>query len=153
MKKVWKRLGIVAAMLALTGMLAGCGGKDNVGVVDMSRVQKEAPLVQQYKQKTEDKQKSIEKELQDAQQSMSAEDFQKKQQQAQQDQQKSGPVPVIEFQQRTAVIFPVFHLPSSLGSVVTSIRKNLKGRLNRMEAMIKKIPLFPIFFVFLQTIG
>ena len=47
MKKVWKRLGIVAAMLALTGMLAGCGGKDNVGVVDMSRVQKEAPLVQQ----------------------------------------------------------------------------------------------------------
>ena len=85
MKKVWKRLGIVAAMLALTGMLAGCGGKDNVGVVDMSRVQKEAPLVQQDKQKTEDKQKSIEKELQDAQQSMSAEDFQKKQQQAQQE--------------------------------------------------------------------
>lgn len=85
MKKVWKRLGIVAAMLALTGMLAGCGGKDNVGVVDMSRVQKEAPLVQQYKQKTEDKQNSIEKELQDAQQSMSAEDFQKKQQQAQQE--------------------------------------------------------------------
>ena len=85
MKKVWKRLGIVAAMLALTGMLDGCGGKDNVGVVDMSRVQKEAPLVQQYKQKTEDKQKSIEKELQDAQQSMSAEDFQKKQQQAQQE--------------------------------------------------------------------
>ena len=85
MKKVWKRLGIVAAMLALTGMLAGCGGKDNVGVVAMSRVQKEAPLVQQYKQKTEDKQKSIEKELQDAQQSMSAEDFQKKQQQAQQE--------------------------------------------------------------------
>ncbi|WP_294024440.1 OmpH family outer membrane protein [uncultured Megasphaera sp.] len=85
MRKVWKRLGIVAAMLALTGMLAGCGGKDNVGVVDMSRVQKEAPLVQQYKQKTEDKQKSIEKELQDAQQSMSAEDFQKKQQQAQQE--------------------------------------------------------------------
>ena len=85
MKKVWKRLGIVAAMLALTGMLAGCGGKDNVGVVDMSRVQKEAPLVQQYKQKTEDKQKSIEKEMQDAQQSMSAEDFQKKQQQAQQE--------------------------------------------------------------------
>lgn len=85
MKKVWKRLGIVAAMLALTGMLAGCGGKDNVGVVDMSRVQKEAPLVQQYKQKTEDKQKSIEKELQDAQQSMSAADFQKKQQQAQQE--------------------------------------------------------------------
>ena len=77
MKKVWKRLGIVAAMLALTGMLAGCGGKDNVGVVDMSRVQKEAPLVQQYKQKTEDKQKSIEKELQDAKQNMSAEDFQK----------------------------------------------------------------------------
>ena len=85
MKKVWKRLGIVAAMLALTGMLAGCGGKDNVGVVDMSRVQKEAPLVQQYNQKTEDKQKSIEKELQDAQQNMSAEDFQKKQQQAQQE--------------------------------------------------------------------
>ena len=85
MKKVWKRLGIVAAMLALTGMLAGCGGKDNVGVVDMSRVHKEAPLVQQYKQKTEDKQKSIEKELQDAQQNMSAEDFQKKQQQAQQE--------------------------------------------------------------------
>lgn len=87
MKKVWKRLGIIAAMLALTGMLAGCGGKDNVGVVDMSRVQKEAPLVQQYKQKTEDKQKSIEKELQDAQQSMSAEDFQKKQQQALQERQ------------------------------------------------------------------
>ena len=68
----------------------------------------------------------------------------KEQQQAQQDQQKSGPVPVIEFQQRTAVIFPVFHLPSSLGSVVTSIRKNLKGRLNRMEAMIKKILWKPV---------
>ncbi len=42
MKKVWKRLGIVAAMRP-TGMLAGCGGKDNVGVVDMSRVQRSAP--------------------------------------------------------------------------------------------------------------
>lgn len=41
--------------------------------------------MQQYKQKTEDKQKEVEKELQDAQQSMSAEDFQKKQQQAQQE--------------------------------------------------------------------
>ena len=59
MKKVWKRFGIVAVMVALTGALAGCGGKDNVGVVDMSRIQKEAPLVQQYKQKTEDKQKAI----------------------------------------------------------------------------------------------
>ena len=85
MKKVWKRLGIVAAKLALTGMLAGCGGKDNVGVVDMSRVHKEAPLVKQYKQITEYKHKSIEKELQDAKQNMSAEDFQKKQQQAQQE--------------------------------------------------------------------
>ena len=85
MKKVWKSVGIVAAKLALRGRLGGCGGKDNVGVVDMSRVQKEAPLVQQYKQKTEDKQKSIEKELQDAKQNMSAEDFQKKQQQAQQE--------------------------------------------------------------------
>ena len=85
MKKVWKRFGIVAVMVALTGALAGCGGKDNVGVVDMSRIQKEAPLVQQYKQKTEDKQKAIDKELQDAKQTMSAEDFQKKQQQAQQE--------------------------------------------------------------------
>lgn len=64
-------------MVALTGALAGCGGKDNVGVVDMSRIQKEAPLVQQYKQKTEDKQKAIDKELQDAKQTMSAEDFRK----------------------------------------------------------------------------
>ena len=85
MKKVWKRFGIVAVMVALTVALAGCGCKDNVGVVDMSRIQKEAPLVQQYKQKTEDKQKAIDKELQDAKQTMSAEDFQKQQQQAQQE--------------------------------------------------------------------
>lgn len=86
MKKGWKRFGFVAVMLAATAMLAGCGGKDRVGVVDMTRVQKEAPLVQQYKQKTEDKQKEVEKEIQDAQNSgMSPEDLQKKQQQAQQE--------------------------------------------------------------------
>lgn len=85
MKKVWKRLGIVAVMAALTGVLAGCGSNDNVGFVDMSRVQKEAPLAQQYKQKTEDKLKTLNKEMQDAQQTMSAEDYQKKQQQAQQE--------------------------------------------------------------------
>lgn len=85
MKKMWKRLAVVASMMIMAGMLSGCGGEDKVGVVDMARVQKEAPAVQTYKQKAEDKQKDIEKELQDAQQSMSAEDFQKKQQQAQQE--------------------------------------------------------------------
>ena len=43
MKKVWKRLGIVAAMLALTGMLAGCGGKDIVGRRYVARTERSAP--------------------------------------------------------------------------------------------------------------
>lgn len=85
MIKVWKRAVAAAAMAFAIGMLAGCGGEDKVGIVDMTRVQQEAPLVQQYKQKTEEKQKSIEQELQQAKQSMSAEDFQKKQQQSQQE--------------------------------------------------------------------
>lgn len=85
MKKMWKRLAVVVSLTVMAGVLGGCGSEDKVGIVDMARVQKEAPAVQQYKQKTEDKQKEIEKELQDAQQSMSAEDFQKKQQQAQQE--------------------------------------------------------------------
>jgi outer membrane protein len=50
-------------------------------------VQKEAPAVQQYQQKIEEKSKSLDAELQQAQQSMSAEDFQKKQQQALQERQ------------------------------------------------------------------
>ena len=48
-------------------------------------VRKEAPLVQKYKEKTEEKQKSVTEELQKAQSTMSAEDFQKKQQQSQQE--------------------------------------------------------------------
>ncbi len=85
MKKIWK--GLAAALMTVTcaGMLAGCGSEDKVGVVDMSRVQKEAPLVQQYKEKTEAKQKEVMKELQDAKGTMSDEDFAKKQQQADQE--------------------------------------------------------------------
>lgn len=85
MKKTWK--GLAAAMMTIVcaGMLAGCGGEDKVGVVDMSRVQKEAPLVQQYKEKTEAKQKELNKELQEAQKTMSEEEFAKKRQQADQE--------------------------------------------------------------------
>jgi len=75
----------IAAVMVLTGLLAGCGSEDKIGTVDMTRVQQEAPLVQQYKQKTEDKQKAVEEELKQAQASMSPEDFQKKQTQAQQE--------------------------------------------------------------------
>ena len=85
MKKIWK--GFAAALMTITcvGMLAGCGSDDKVGVVDMARVQKEAPVVQQYKEKKEAKQKEVAKELQDAKSSMSDEDFAKKQQQASQE--------------------------------------------------------------------
>ena len=75
----------IAAVMVFTGLLAGCGSEDKIGTVDMTRVQQEAPLVQQYKQKTEDKQKAVEEELKQAQASMSPEDFQKKQAQAQQE--------------------------------------------------------------------
>lgn len=85
MKTMCKRMAAIAAVMVLTGLLAGCGSEDKIGTVDMTRVQQEAPLVQQYKQKTEDKQKAVEEELKQAQASMSPEDFQKKQTQAQQE--------------------------------------------------------------------
>ena len=72
-------------MVIMAAFMAGCGSDDKVGVVDMQRVQKEAPIVQTYKQKTEEKKAAVDKELQEAQQSMSAEDFQKKQQQSAQE--------------------------------------------------------------------
>ncbi len=76
-----------AALLLVIGavILAGCGGEDKVGVVDMTRVQQEAPLVQQYKAKTEEKEKSVMAELDQARGTMSDEDFQKKQQQSYQE--------------------------------------------------------------------
>lgn len=85
MKKVWKRVLTIASVMALVGMLSGCGSEDKIGTVDMTRIQQEAPLMQQYKQKTEDKQKAVEEELKQAQATMSPEDFQKKQAQAQQE--------------------------------------------------------------------
>lgn len=85
MKTMCKRMAAIAAVMVFTGLLAGCGSEDKIGTVDMTRVQQEAPLVQQYKQKTEDKQKAVEEELKQAQASMSPEDFQKKQTQAQQE--------------------------------------------------------------------
>lgn len=85
MKHLWKRMAAAATVMALTGLLAGCGSEDKIGTVDLSRVQQEAPLVQQYKQKTEDKQKAVTEELKQAQASMSPEEFQKKQAQAQQE--------------------------------------------------------------------
>ncbi|WP_301859289.1 OmpH family outer membrane protein [uncultured Megasphaera sp.] len=85
MSRSWKRLAAAAVLALSAGVLAGCGGADNVGVVDMQRVQKEAPLVQQYKTKTEEKQKSVEQELQSAKGTVSDEEYQKKQQQAQQE--------------------------------------------------------------------
>lgn len=85
MKTLWKRVLTIASVMALAGMLSGCGSEDKIGTVDMTRIQQEAPLMQQYKQKTEDKQKAVEEELKQAQASMSPEDFQKKQAQAQQE--------------------------------------------------------------------
>lgn len=87
MKRIGKRLSAVLCMIVAAGVLSGCGGEDKVGYVDMQRVQKEAPVMQQYQQKVEEKNKSLDQELEQAQQTMSAEDFQKKQQQAQQEQQ------------------------------------------------------------------
>ena len=54
MKTMWKRLTAAALLTLCVGMLAGCGGEDRVGVVDLERVRKEAPLVQKYKEKTEE---------------------------------------------------------------------------------------------------
>lgn len=85
MKTLWKRVLTIASVMAVAGMLSGCGSEDKIGTVDMTRIQQEAPLMQQYKQKTEDKQKAVEEELKQAQASMSPEDFQKKQAQAQQE--------------------------------------------------------------------
>lgn len=85
MNKSGKRLAAAALFMLTTALLSGCGGEDKVGVVDMTRVQKEAPIVQQYKQKTDEKREAANKELQEAQQSMSAEDFQKKEQQVKQE--------------------------------------------------------------------
>ena len=85
MGKVWKRCAAAMAIVLTVGMLAGCGSEDKVGVVDMTRVGKEAPQAQQVEQKIKDKQESITKELNEAKGTMSAEDFQKKQQQAQQE--------------------------------------------------------------------
>lgn len=85
MKQIRKRVAAAAAAVVLAVMMAGCGSEDKIGTVDLTRVQQEAPLVKQYKQKTEDKQKAVEEELKQAQASMSPEDFQKKQAQAQQE--------------------------------------------------------------------
>lgn len=87
MNRMMKRVAAGLCMVLTVGLLAGCGGEDKVGYVDMSRIQKEAPLAQQYRQKTEDKGKELNNELQQAQQSMSAEDFQKKKQQIDQESQ------------------------------------------------------------------
>ena len=85
MKRLGKRFAAVVCMILAIGALSGCGSEDKVGYVDMARVQKEAPMVQQYQKKMEDKDKALNDELQKDKQSMSAEDFQKKQQQAQQE--------------------------------------------------------------------
>ena len=87
MKRLGKRCAAVVCMILAIGALSGCGSEDKVGYVDMARVQKEAPMVQQYQKKMEDKDKALNDELQKDKQSMSAEDFQKKQQQAQQERQ------------------------------------------------------------------
>lgn len=86
MKRIGKRLATILCMVVAAGILSGCGGEDRVGYVDMTRVQKEAPLAQQYEQKIKDKGQALDQELKEAQQTMSAEDFQKKQQQAMQEQ-------------------------------------------------------------------
>lgn len=85
MKKFWKRLTAAALLTMCVGMLAGCGDADKVGVVDLERIRQEAPLVQKYKEKTEEKQKAVTEELQKAKSTMSAEEFQKKQQQSEQE--------------------------------------------------------------------
>ena len=64
MKRIGKRLAAVLCMIAAVAVLSGCGSEDKVGYVDMSRVQKEAPAVQQYQQKIEEKGKSLDAELQ-----------------------------------------------------------------------------------------
>ena len=87
MKRLGKRFAAVVCMILAIGALSGCGSEDKVGYVDMARVQKEAPMVQQYQKKMEENDKALNDELQKDKQSMSAEDFQKKQQQAQQERQ------------------------------------------------------------------
>lgn len=90
MGKMWKRVAAGMLVVLAAGMLAGCGSEDKMGVVDMTRVSKEAPQAKQVEQKIKDKQDAIEKELTEAKSTMSAEDFQKKQQQAQQEYQIFG---------------------------------------------------------------
>ena len=71
MKRLGKRFAAVVCMILAIGALSGCGSEDKVGYVDMARVQKEAPMVQQYQKKMEDKDKALNDELQKDKQSMS----------------------------------------------------------------------------------
>lgn len=80
-----KRLTVAALVLVVAGMLAGCGGEDKMGTVDLARVQKEAPQAQKLDQQMTEKRESITKELDEAKKTMSDEEFQKKQAQSMQE--------------------------------------------------------------------
>lgn len=62
----------------------------------------------------------------------------KEQHQAQQQKQQCRPVPVIEAQQRAAVIFPVFHNRSPSTVDAFSIGGNVKGNINTIEGLVKE---------------
>lgn len=85
MRNFRKRFAAAAVVMMLAGLLAGCGGEDKVGTVDMTRVEKESTQAKDLEKKIQDKQESMQKELDQAKTTMSAEDFQKKQAQSQQE--------------------------------------------------------------------
>lgn len=85
MKSITKKLTAFVATVALAGALTGCGSADKVGVVDVQRVQKEAPLAKKYVEKHDQKMKEVQDKLNQEKNSMSAEDFQKEQQKQQQE--------------------------------------------------------------------
>lgn len=86
--KTKKRLAaVIMSVLCMAALLAGCG-KVNVGYIDESRIQSEAPQIkssmEEMQGKLQEVQQDAEKQLQDAQASGSSdEDLQKLQQQLQ----------------------------------------------------------------------
>jgi outer membrane protein len=138
MNKLWKRFAAVMVITLTVGMLAGCGGEDKVGIVDMTRVAKEAPQAQQVQQKIKDKQASIEKELNDAKGTMSAEDFQKKQQQSQQEFQIFGQSMQQQFVRDVQGKLSEVAKEKSIGTIVYKDAVQ-KGGIDVTDDLIKKM--------------
>ncbi len=84
MIKKWTALGV---SLLFAGMIAGCGGNETMGYVDMQKITKESPKAQTMQQDLEKKRQEISTRLEGEKASLSDEEFMKKQQDAQREMQ------------------------------------------------------------------